>query len=69
MITCGMSDGGVISAVIPFSTTPYLTLYGTDVIEEEFEYDVVVKEFTTEILVVEFDIDIIEIRECSWPPV
>ena len=69
LVTCGLGGEGVYSAIIPFSTTPYLTLFIEDLIEEPFEYDIKDVEFTSEIPVVEFEIDVIKIEECSWPPV
>ena len=67
LMTCGLASDGVVAAVIPFATIPYLTVFATDLIEEKFEY--VTKEvgFTSEIPVVEFDINVIKIEECSWP--
>ena len=67
IITCGLAGEGIYASVIPFATTPYLTLFSEDIVEEEFDY--VTKEvgFTTDIRVVEFEIGIIKIEECSWP--
>jgi len=69
LVTCGLSDEGVVAAIIPFATTPYLTVFATDLIEEEFGYVTKEVDFTSEIPVVEFDINVIKIEECSWPAV
>lgn len=69
LVTCGLAGDGVYSAIIPFSTTPYLTTFDTEVIEQEFLVTEIEKEFSTAIPVIEFGIDIIEIEECSWPAV
>lgn len=69
MITCGLSDDGVVAAIIPFATTPYLTTFDEVTIAEEFNLSDLTKEFSASIPVVEFEIDIIRIEECSWPAV
>lgn len=69
LVTCGLGDEGVFASVIPFRVSPYLTAYTYDLVEENFTVQPLEKEFSTEIRVVEFNINIIEIEECSWPPV
>ena len=69
LITCGLSDEGVIAAVIPFATTTYLTVFDETRIEVEFTQETLVEEFQATIPVVEFEIDVIRIEECSWPAV
>lgn len=69
IITCGLAGEGTYAAVIPFSTTPYLTNFTDTLIEEPFEYVKQEVGFSSEIPIVEFEIDVIRIEECRWPPV
>lgn len=67
LVTCGLSDDGVIAEIIPFATVPYLTTFEETLVVEEFITTNVEQEFSATIPVVEFEIDIIRIEECSWP--
>ena len=65
LVTCGLSDEGVIAAEVQFSTDPLLTRFTEDLVEYDFSVEDVEKEFDTEIQVVSWDVEIIRVEECS----
>jgi len=67
LVTCGLSDEGVIAAEVRFSTTPELVLFNEDFIESSFGVVNTPMEFDTEIKVVGFSIDVIRIVGCTLP--
>ena len=65
LVTCGLSDEGVVAEVFRFSTTPELIQFEEDSLGFEFGLGEVVKEFDQDIVTIDFEIKVIRVEECS----